>query len=193
MAQLKGNKTRFDQIPLEKSDKAYLLVSTSLTRPHFDHKIEEILGLLKNLKFIKIILIYVAEAYADDFWPLGYGVNEAKTIEERKSRAQKLLDLHPRLKPLLAGVFVDNLNNDFAHVTGAWPESYIFAGKDGKLCYKSEILNDEGEIDIGDVFEYAKSNKWTTDEDKRRAQRYAALQQKLKSTDEFGLKTKIIS
>ena len=60
------------------------MVAISLTRPHFDQKIDEILELFQNLKYIKIILVYIAEAYADDFWPMGYGLNEAKTVEERK-------------------------------------------------------------------------------------------------------------
>jgi hypothetical protein len=34
-------------------------------------------------KHVKIIFIYLAEAHADDVWPLGYGVNLSKSIEDR--------------------------------------------------------------------------------------------------------------
>ena len=43
--------------------------------------------LLKFIDLIKakfcIIFIYIQEAHADDFWPLGYGIKSPKTIEER--------------------------------------------------------------------------------------------------------------
>ena len=97
------------------------------------------------------------------------------------------------MKPHLSGIFIDNLQNDFAHITGGWPESYIFAGKNGNVYYKSEIIDDEGTIDIQDVWDYANSNKWTNEEDKRRAQRQMALFRKMNNTDEYGLQTKVVS
>ena len=28
-------------------------------------------------------MIYLAEAHADDIWPIGYGINSTKSVEER--------------------------------------------------------------------------------------------------------------
>ena len=61
------------------------------------------------------------------------------------------------------------------------------------MYYKSEIIDDEGTIDIQDVWDYANSNKWTNEEDKRRAQRQMALFRKMNNTDEYGLQTKVVS
>ena len=73
---------------LSKTDKAYLIISVSITRPHFDQKIEKVLNLIENLKFIKVIFVYIAEAYSDDNWPMGYGIQEAKSLKERKDRCK---------------------------------------------------------------------------------------------------------
>ena len=72
---------------------------------------DEIIDLLKNLKYIKVILVYVAEAYSDDNWPMGFGINEAKTTQERKDRLNQLLEIHPNLKPYISGFIVDNMEN----------------------------------------------------------------------------------
>ena len=31
----------------------------------------------------KVVLVYITEAHADDVWPLGFGVKNPETIEER--------------------------------------------------------------------------------------------------------------
>jgi len=56
-------------------------------------------------KKVKVIFVYLAEAHADDAWPLGYGVNQARTMEERWSNCAKFLS-----KPLIMehlGPYVD--------------------------------------------------------------------------------------
>jgi hypothetical protein len=41
----------------------------------------ELLDLLQILKpNYKVILIYLAEAHADDVWPLGYGINKSNNL-----------------------------------------------------------------------------------------------------------------
>ena len=78
-----------------------------------------------------MIFIYLAEAHADDVWPHGFGINSTKTKEERFSRCKDLFLKHPDLKKHLDAIFVDNMNDDFNNLTGAWPESYFFADQWG--------------------------------------------------------------
>ena len=72
-------------------------------------------------------MIYIAEAHADDTWPLGFGIQNPKTVEGRISNCKNLLFKFKELKNKLDGVFVDNMSNDFNNLTGSWPESYFFA------------------------------------------------------------------
>ena len=56
-------------------------------------------------KKVKVVFVYLAEAHADDVWPVGFGVNQARTIEEKWSNCQQFLS-----KPLVAenlGKYVD--------------------------------------------------------------------------------------
>ena len=76
-------------------------------------------------------MIYLAEAHADDVWPLGFGINQPKTIEERKVNCQNVFKKVPALKPHLDAVFLDNMSNDFNFRSGAWPERYFFADSNG--------------------------------------------------------------
>lgn len=54
-----------------------------------------------------------------------------------------MLNRHIGLKNSLDSVFVDNMNNDFLKKTGAWPEKYMFADKNGKCIWKNEIEPDK--------------------------------------------------
>ena len=84
-------------------------------------------------------MVYITEAHADDVWPLGFGVNSAKTLEDRKANCENLLAKFPQLHEKLDAVFLDNMNDDLNKVSGCWPESYMFADKEGKCIYKSTI------------------------------------------------------
>ena len=85
-----------------------------------------LLSFLAKLTDFKLILIYHAEAHADDSWPLGFGILQPKTLNERIKNCSTLLDKLPNLKNKLDGTFIDNMNNDFLNLTGSWPESYFF-------------------------------------------------------------------
>ena len=104
---------------------------------------DELLSLLDKFNHIKVVMIYLAEAHADEVWPLGYGINSAKSVTERKSRCQTMLDKFPKLESKLDAIFVDNMSNDFILKTGAWPEAYFFADKNGTALWKS-VIEDNG-------------------------------------------------
>jgi hypothetical protein len=59
----------------------------------------ELLAFLGEVKKeLRVIMVYLAEAHADDVWPLGYGINSPKTTEERWTNCNKFLSKHKGLK-----------------------------------------------------------------------------------------------
>lgn len=76
-------------------------------------------------------MIYLTEAHADDVWPSGYGINQPKTLDERWTNFDRLLEKHHKLGPLIDYKFCDKMTNDFNTLTGAWPESYFYCAEDG--------------------------------------------------------------
>lgn len=93
--------------------------------------------------FLKIVFIYLQEAHADDLWPLGYGITSSKTIEDRWERCDNLMKKWPNLAEYIDKIYVDNMDDQFNSLTGAWPESYFFADKDGMCTWSSKTINDE--------------------------------------------------
>lgn len=104
-----------------------------------------------------MILIYHAEAHADDSWPMGFGILQPKCLTERIANCQKLLEQFPSLKSKIDGIFLDNMNNDFLNETGSWPESYFFTDSSGKALWKSEV---GGQQQLDKTIKYAVSKKW---------------------------------
>lgn len=89
-----------------------------------------LLPLLEKVKKThNIVLIYLQEAHPDDLWPMGYGIKSTNTVEERISNCKNFLNRWPDMQPFINAIFVDNMNNDFNNVSGAWPEAYIFTDK----------------------------------------------------------------
>ena len=70
-----------------------------------------------------------------------------------------MLGKYPKLESQLDAIFVDNMSNDFIEKTGAWPEAYFFADKDGKALWKSVIEND-GTQSHSMALEVATKNGW---------------------------------
>lgn len=64
------------------------------------------------------------------------------------------------LKDNLDSVFMDNMNNDLLMKTGAWPEKYMFADRDGKCIWKNKIEPDRIQA-LYNALEFAKRNGWT--------------------------------
>ena len=85
-------------------------------------------------------MIYLTEAHADDVWPIGYGINQPKTLEERWSNFDRLLLQHEKLGPLIDFKFCDRMDNAFNTITGAWPECYFFTTPEGKCQFKVDIF-----------------------------------------------------
>ena len=106
---------------------------------------EQLLAYLDYVKpFFKIIFIYLQEAHADDLWPLGYGITSSKTIEERWDRCDNLMKKWPKLAEMIDKIYIDNMNDEFNSLTGAWPESYFFANRTGYCTWKSGFSNPDG-------------------------------------------------
>ena len=118
-------------------------------------------------KSLVIVHVYLTEAHADDVWPLGYGILQPNNIEERWANADRLFEKHDGLKERIDTIFCDNMNNDFNSTTGSWPESYMFADKDGKCSWKS-MLDDKSRGPRGefeDVERVARENGWWTEKE----------------------------
>ena len=59
----------------------------------------DLLSLLEKVKLThKIIMIYIHEAHADDIWPMGFGINSAKNLEEKWTNCDALMKKWPQLK-----------------------------------------------------------------------------------------------
>lgn len=82
-------------------------------------------------------MVYLAEAHAADVWPLGFDINQPKEISERNQNCKNLLRRFPALRDSLDAVFLDNMNNEFNFITGAWPEKYFLADDEGNCIWKS--------------------------------------------------------
>ena len=82
-------------------------------------------------------MIYLAEAHADDSWPLGYGIMNPKNDQERWNNCSALMKKFPALYEKIDTVFLDNMNDDYNNLTGAWPEAYYFADAQGMALWAS--------------------------------------------------------
>ena len=105
----------------------------------------DLLGkILEFNKSYKVILIYTAEAHSDDVWPVGYGINQTKSLFERRENVEALFKKHKKLSDNRAKIVVllDNKNNDFINRTGAWPECYLFADKKGICIHKTSFIQE---------------------------------------------------
>jgi len=78
------------------------------------------------------ISIYLAEAHANDEWPLGKKVciTKHKTIEERINVAKNFQTEYNFELPIL----VDEIENTFDYHYGAWPERYYMFDETGRIC-----------------------------------------------------------
>ena len=84
-------------------------------------------------------MVYIAEAHADDVWPLGYGISQSKNLEEKENNCDRFLDQFPDLVELIDATLLDNMSNDFIMKTGAWPEGYFITDPQGYIDWKRTI------------------------------------------------------
>ena len=80
-------------------------------------------------------MVYLHEAHADDVWPVGYGILNPQNLDQKQSNCDQLLNKYPALRDMVDEVFLDNMENDFIMRTGAWPEGYFFANKEGEATW----------------------------------------------------------
>ena len=92
---------RITDYELSEKQQVYFIIAVSSTWPPFAAKmylLGEILKTNASLKneddVYKVIFIYTAEAHADDVWPAGYGINQTKTLEQRKQNVEALFEKH---------------------------------------------------------------------------------------------------
>ena len=72
---------------------------------------KNLLSFLDYVKpYLKIVFIYLQEAHADDLWPLGYGINSSKTVEERWQRCDDLMKKWPEMAKFIDKVYIDNMH-----------------------------------------------------------------------------------
>jgi len=77
------NMTKFTNVQI-KNEKGYFVIAASSTIHTFAAKMKELITFLKLIRTqYKVVLIYLNEAHADDIWPLGYGINEAKDLDAK--------------------------------------------------------------------------------------------------------------
>ena len=81
-----------------KNEKGYFVIAASSTIPTFAAKAKELITFLKLIKVqYKVVLVYLNEAHADDIWPLGYGINSAKDLDEKWQNCDALMKKWPEL------------------------------------------------------------------------------------------------
>jgi len=76
-------------------------------------------------------MIYLAEAHADDVWPMGYGIQQSKDIDHKQSNCDDFMKEWPELKESVDALLLDNMDNEFILRTGAWPEGYFITDEHG--------------------------------------------------------------
>lgn len=103
----------------------------------------DLLGFLRNAGFF-CAMIYLQEAHADDFWPLGYGVQSHKDLADRLGAFEKFLGQHPALPQALDATAVDDMDDSFLHAYGAWPERYYFVSSGGEVEWASTFEDGDG-------------------------------------------------
>lgn len=72
-------------------------------------------------------MVYIAEAHANDVWPLGKHVDlpSHKNIDERKQAANMLVCQYNFQIPVLLDTMSDHFDQEFA----VWPERFFLAKK----------------------------------------------------------------
>jgi len=108
-----------------------------------------------------VVVVYIAEAHAEDEWPIGSKYNglpshnQPKTTEERIAIAKGLRSGVKACEPFSDDVqiVVDTQNNDFDLIYAAWPVRF-FIIQNKRLQLKTYPKN--GMYDIADIHRWFK-------------------------------------
>lgn len=100
---------------------------------------------------INFVTIYIAEAHADDEWPIrtkkSLQFKQHKTNIERWNIANKFIKDYNYQIPCI----IDSMKNEFTNIYSSWPaRAYLIDNKTNKIKF---ILNpkDPGCFDFGDI------------------------------------------
>ena len=80
-------------------------------------------------------MVYIREAHPDDGWSgKPVGIKDPKTIEERRSLAERCeAGMQYRIQ-----TYVDELDDRVMTEYAAWPERLYLVGEDGRVAYAGE-------------------------------------------------------
>lgn len=100
------------------------------------------------------LLVYIAEAHADDEWPIGSDLvfNQPKTIQDRNQIVGKFLSETDFKWPTV----MDNENNQFDEIYAAWPLRFYII-KNNRLTYIAAPENG-GYYNIPEILENIELN-----------------------------------
>lgn len=110
----------------------------------------DLLDFLRKAGFF-CAMIYLQEAHADDFWPLGYNIQSHKELSDRLGAFEKFLSRHPALPQALDATAVDDMDDSFLHTYGAWPERYYFVNPCGQFEWESSFEDGDGRSTFEEV------------------------------------------
>lgn len=68
---------------------------------------------------VQFIFIYIAEAHADDTWPMGLGIETWKTKDEVMERTKEMKKQYPIFN------WYCDFNNDLFNKYSVWPERIL--------------------------------------------------------------------
>lgn len=80
---------------------------------------------------VDFLLVYIAEAHADDEWPIGSDLvfNQPKTLEDRQKIIMEFFQKTEFEWPCL----MDNEKNEFDEIYSAWPLRFYIIDNYGRL------------------------------------------------------------
>ena len=92
----------------------------------------------------ELIILYIAEAHAEDVWPVGglYPTFSHKNINDRLESSKKIKEI----LNWSGTIYLDNMEDEFLKGYGGWPIG-IFAFNIGRLIWRAKPRNSTIEID----------------------------------------------
>lgn len=98
--------------------------------------------------------MYIAEAHAEDLWPMAYSFQwpSPKTLQERCGYARTMAT-EQAIEPSFR-VLVDGMENSFNAALAPWPQG-VYVVLAGTLLYRSQDSEgDTARYDINDLFTF---------------------------------------
>lgn len=104
-----------------------------------------------------MVVLYIAEAHAEDIWPIGglYPTMSHKSVKDRinaSKRMREILCWEERDGDL----FIDNMEDEFLEKYGAWPIG-LFVFSLGRLEWRAKPRNST--IEIEDIIKFFDNKK----------------------------------